>query len=438
MRTNMIKRIILTFLIIMINTGVFAKERVIDVTVDYLFSSMSEVNELIPLAREQARFLASEELGTYLKSNTEINLNVLTKDEVLVLASNVLEAEADYESFRYACVNKENNINKLIYTVTFKADDSEFVKKVDLLKKKDAKYLSEVSDLIKQLKSKRKKDKEIIEKNDVLINDYLKRKNLEVELGLERLDDAIKMSKLEEIALKAYHSGNYVLATLCLKKEADLDKKNHRMNQATILGRLAYSYALQYDYEQAKFYYKEALKESPKFSYAASGLSDIYMVEHNYVDAKKCLEIAVADITKKYYIVPDGIKLACTYMAFNEDEKALTALNDAEQNLNYALPADKNKLKRIINDLRKNLIWLISSKKKWNVDMDSWQKDYHSRIKDSYIEYYKLDIDKNTYMIVNLTTNSKNSLQSYDWIGFTVFRDDGEFTTILEGETHST
>lgn len=70
--------------------------------------------------------------------------------------------------------------------------------------------------------------------------------------------------------------------------------------------------------------------------------------------------------------------------------------------------------------------------------MDSWQKDYHSRIKDSYIEYYKLDIDKNTYMIVDLTTNSKNILQSYDWIGFAVFRDDGEFTTILEGETHST
>ena len=65
MRTNMIKRIILTLLIIMINTGVFAEERVIDVTVDYLFSSMSEANELIPLAREQARFLASEELGTY-------------------------------------------------------------------------------------------------------------------------------------------------------------------------------------------------------------------------------------------------------------------------------------------------------------------------------------------------------------------------------------
>ncbi len=44
----------------------------------------------------------------------------------------------------------------------------------------------------------------------------------------------------------------------------------------------------------------------------------------------------------------------------------------------------------------------------------------------------KLDIDKNTYMIVDLTTNSKNILQSYDWIGFTVFRDDGKFTTILE------
>ena len=124
MRTNMIKRIVLTLLIIMINNCVFAEERVIDVTVDYLFSSMSEVNELIPLAREHARFLASEELGTYLKSNTEINLNVLTKDEVLVLASNVLEAEADDEIFRYVCVNKENNINKLIYTVTFKTDDS--------------------------------------------------------------------------------------------------------------------------------------------------------------------------------------------------------------------------------------------------------------------------------------------------------------------------
>lgn len=125
-------------------------------------------------------------------------------------------------------------------------------------------------------------------------------------------------------------------------------------------------------------------------------------------------------------------------MAFNEDEKALATLNDAEENLKYALPADQNKLKGIISDLRKNLIWLISSKKKWNVVMDSWQKDYHSRIKDSYIEYYKLDIDKNTYMIVDLTTNSKNILQSYDWIGFAVFRDDGEFTTILEGETHST
>ena len=41
-------------------------------------------------------------------------------------------------------------------------------------------------------------------------------------------------------------------------------------------------------------------------------------------------------------------------------------------------------------------------------------------------------------MIVDLTTNSKNTLPSYDWIGFTVFRDDGKFTTILEGETHST
>ena len=434
----MIKRIILTLLIIMINTGVFAEERVIDVTVDYLFSSMSEVNELIPLAREQARFLASEELGTYLKSNTEINLNVLTKDEVLVLASNVLEAESDDESFRYVCVNKENNVNKLIYTVTFKTDDSEFVKKVDLLKKKDAKYLSEVSDLIKQLKSKRKKNKEIIEKNDVLINDYLKKKSSEVELGLERLDDAIKMSKLDEIALNAYNNENYILAALCLKKEADLDKKNRNMNQARILARLAYSYAAQYDFEQAKCYFKKSLEESPRFSYAASGLSDIYLLEHNYVDAKKCLEIAVDDFIKQSYIVSDGIKLACTYMAFNEDEKALTALNDAEQNLKYALPADQNKLKRIISDLRKNLIWLISSKKKWNVDMDSWQKSFHSRIKDSYIEYYKLDIDKNTYMIVDLTTNSKNILQSYDWIGFAVFRDDGEFTTILEGETHST
>ena len=149
---------------------------------------------------------------------------------------------------------------------------------------------------------------------------------------------------------------------------------------------------------------------------------------HHYISNHR--DVDALNFTSKDFFEENNI----TWMKGLE----VKALNDAEQNLNYALPADKNKLKRIINDLRKNLIWLISSKKKWNVDMDSWQKDYHSRIKDSYIEYYKLDIDKNTYMIVNLTTNSKNPLQSYDWIGFTVFRDDGEFTTILEGETHST
>ena len=433
----MIKRIILTLLIIMINTGVFAEERVIDVTVDYLFSSMSEVNELIPLAREQARFLASEELGTYLKSNTEINLNVLTKDEVLVLASNVLEAESDDESFRYVCVNKENNVNKLIYTVTFKTDDSEFVKKVDLLKKKDAKYLSEVSDLIKQLKSKRKKNKEIIEKNDVLINDYLKKKSSEVELGLERLDDAIKMSKLDEIALNAYNNENYILAALCLKKEADLDKKNRNMNQARIFARLAYSYAAQYDFEQAKCYFKKSLEESPRFSYAASGLSDIYLLEHNYVDAKKCLEIAVDDFIKQSYIVSDGIKLACTYIALNEDEKAIKALEGAENNLKYASSTDRNTLKKKIANLREDLLWLIETKKKWNVDMASWKKNGHLKEKDKYIEYYELNIGNNTYMIIDLTSNSKEILQCYDWIGFCVFREEGDHLMILEGESHS-
>lgn len=436
----MLIKFILIFVIIAINSVAFAKERIIEVSVDYIFSSTAEIDELRNLAREQARFLALEELGTYIKSNTEINLNTVSKDDVIVLASSAVKEKADNEKFQYVCINKEANLNKLIYTAIFETDDTVFNEKVKLLKNKDTKYSNEISKLVTKLKNNANKNKEAKEKSDLLLKKYIAQKSSEVEKGLERLDGAIKISKLEELAFKAYNDGNYVLAALCLKKEAELDKKAYKLNQERILARLGYSYREQYDYEKAKLYFKESLKENPKFAYAASGLADIYLAEHDYVNARDCLEIAVADFVKKPYITSDGIKLACTYMAFNEDEKAMSVLDEAELNIKYALPTDKNKLKVIICDLKRELLWLISTKKKWNVDMNSWEKDYYAKRKNSYSEYYKLTVDDKTYMIIEFTTifrDFSDEFQCYDWIGVEVLREDGEFIKMLEGESHS-
>lgn len=437
----MLIKFILIFVIIAINSVAFAKERIIEVSVDYVFSSTAEIEELRNLARDQARFLALEEFGTYIKSNTEINSNTVSKDDVIILASSAVKEKADNEKIQYVCINKESNINKLIYTAIFKTDDTVFNEKVKLLKNKDAKYSNEISELVKKLKNNNNKNKKVKEKSDLLLKKYIAQKSSEVDKGLERLDGAIKISKLEELAFKAYNDGNYVLAALCLKKEAELDKKvNNKLNQERILARLGYSYREQYDYEKAKFYFKESLKENPKFAYAASGLADIYLAEHDYVNARDCLEIAVTDFVKKPYITSDGIKLACTYMLFNEDEKAMAALDEAEGNIKYALLTDKNKLKIMIYDLKRELLWLISTKKKWKVDMNSWEKDYNAKRENSYSEYYKLTIDDKTCMIIEFTTifrDLSDEFQCYDWIGVEVLREDGEFIKMLEGESHS-
>ena len=65
------------------------------------------------------------------------------------------------------------------------------------------------------------------------------------------------------------------------------------------------------------------------------------------------------------------------------------------------------------------------------------EKNGHLKEKDKYIEYYELNIGNNTYMIIDLTSNSKEILQCYDWIGFCVFREEGDHLMILEGESHS-
>lgn len=245
------------------------------------------------------------------------------------------------------------------------------------------------------------------------------------------------MSELEDLAFKAYNDGNYVLAALCLKKEAELDKKAYKLNQERILARLGYCYMAQYDYEKSKFYFKESLKENPNFAYAASGLADIYIAEHNYRDARNCLEIAVADFVKKPYITSDGIKLACAYMALNEDTKAMSTLDEAELNIKYALPNDKNTLEKIISFLKGNLICLIDAKKKWNVDMNSWKQFDRYTTKNTYVELYKFNINSNTYMIVDFSYDIRGVFQYYDYIGFTVCRDEGEVISILESIAYS-
>lgn len=133
----MLIKFILIFVIIAINSVAFAKERIIEVSVDYVFSSTAEIEELRNLARDQARFLALEEFGTYIKSNTEINSNTVSKDDVIILASSAVKEKADNEKIQYVCINKESNINKLIYTAIFKTDDTVFNEKVKLLKNKD-------------------------------------------------------------------------------------------------------------------------------------------------------------------------------------------------------------------------------------------------------------------------------------------------------------
>lgn len=433
----MVIKIMLILIIMTINSTVLAKEKSVEVCIDYVFSSTAEIEELRNLAREQARFLASEELGTYIKSDTEINLNTVSKDNVTVLVRSVLKEKADNENFQYACINKENNINKLVYTATFKVDDAAFNDKVKLLKNKDTRYLNEISKLVKQIKNSNNKNKKIKEKSDLLLKKYIQQKSLEVERGLERLDDAIKMSELEDLAFKAYNDGNYVLAALCLKKEAELDKKAYKLNQERILARLGYCYMEQYDYEKSKFYFKESLKENPNFAYAASGLADIYIAEHNYRDARDCLEIAVADFVKKPYITSDGIKLACAYMALNEDTKAISTLDEAELNIKYALLNDKNKLEKIVSFLKGKAICLIDAKKKWNVDMNSWKQFDCYTTKNTYIELYKLNINSNTYMIVDFSYDIRGVLKCYDYIGFTVCRDEGEIISILESIAYS-
>lgn len=87
----MVIKIMLILIIMTINSTVLAKEKSVEVCIDYVFSSTAEIEELRNLAREQARFLASEELGTYIKSDTEINLNTVSKDNVTVLVRSVLK-----------------------------------------------------------------------------------------------------------------------------------------------------------------------------------------------------------------------------------------------------------------------------------------------------------------------------------------------------------
>lgn len=69
--------------------------------------------------------------------------------------------------------------------------------------------------------------------------------------------------------------------------------------------------------------------------------------------------------------------------------------------------------------------------------MNSWKQFDCYTTKNTYIELYKLNINSNTYMIVDFSYDIRGVLKCYDYIGFTVCRDEGEIISILESIAYS-
>lgn len=372
---------------------VFAKEKTVNVKVNYIVTNANELEKWTDLARNQARLIASEQFGSYFKSETEVKLNTVTKDQLTALASITVKYEENSEKIEYRCINKENKILRLLYQARYKGDTDNFSKKVMLLKNKDKECIKSVTNAIDTINESYIENEKQQDKIKRYLNNYYQEKMMDSMKFLEKLDDSVKMNILDDLGSDAYNKENYVLATICFEKESLLTKKYHTTNEHIILARTGYSYKNQYDYQNAKKYFEQALKLKPRFYWAASGLGDIYMEEHDFKNALRCFEIAVDDYNKKPYLASDNMNLAFAYFVNNQTELALGQLDEAKKNLRYVLTEkEKNKLAVQIDEFERIVKWFIMQKNKIGIDITAVRlSSYQPLAKNTCIDYFIID-----------------------------------------------
>ena len=371
----------------------FAEEKTINVKVDYIVTNTNELEKWTNLARNQARLIASEQFGSYIKSETEVNLNTVSKDQLNALSSITVKYEKNSEKIEYKCINKENNILRVLYQARYKGDTEKFLKKVILLKNKDKNCIKDITAAIEVLNKNIIEDTKRQDEIKRYLNNYYQDKMVNSLKVLEKLDDSVKMNILDELGTEAYNKENYVLAAICFEKESSLTRKYHTSNEHIILARTGYSYKSQYDYQNAKKYLELALKIKPRFYWAASGLGDIYMEEHDFKNALRCFAIAVDDYDKKPYLATDNMNLACAYFVNNQTESALVQLNEAKKNLRYVLTEkEKNKLGAQIDEFERIIKWFITQKNNIGIDITAIRlSSYQPLAKNTCIDYFIFD-----------------------------------------------
>ena len=248
------------------NTVVFAAVRTIETSGSYVMNT--ELDETFAVAEERARREAKraaiEESGFYLKNSSQTINGKLSKDELRVLAAQILKIQDEK-------VVKKVDGDKIEYTVTIKAvvDDMSVDLKKLAANKQDWSQKVRFDQALQEDYDKIRADNERLKKEYARAKDETNKKRLKAETV--RNNRLFEANQYMEKGIELYNDEQYLSALLQLDKALEIDKTNAK----TYMYRGAVNTQLK-EYRDAIMDLNKAIELNPNDSYCYNRRGRLY------------------------------------------------------------------------------------------------------------------------------------------------------------------
>ncbi len=293
---------------------VFAEMRTIEADGYYIMGDDLEENQGVAKerAREDAKRAASEKVGVFIESISEVKNSELTRDEIRTISANILKVisapvmpEVSGESIKFHC-----HITVTVDTSNVTDQLLQDRQKLDELLRQNKEQAAEIDRLNAEIKNLRDKFKNASESERAEINAKVRRN-----------EEQFTAAQWNNKGLEFYNSGEYNKAIECLNKAIEL---NPALDMAFC--NLGATYNLLGNYEKAAEYLNEAVKLNSQNDFAWNNLGLLYKQQGKYNQAVEYYNTAL-ELNPKNSVA--WYNLALTYNSLGNYHQAVDCYEEA-------------------------------------------------------------------------------------------------------------
>ena len=292
---------------------------------DYVFSDEMNIGQIKEKAKLYAQRNALEQAGIFVTSLTEVKNGIVTKDEIMTIAGNILKI-IDTE-YTLITINDKSGIAKYRATVKAQIDTNTLTDAINKFTERNA---QERSQLVEQTKSQQRiieeQAKRIAELEKLIANTKNAQDNEKIDAEIKSIDkETLYAQKLEE-ANKLRNQGNHKEAIKIYDEAIQLNP-----NKAAAYSGRSRSYFSNGNYMNALEDITKAIEFEPNEETYYNLRGSIYHIL-GFLGSSENYHKAIADYRRAIQLKPDDINyknLADSYGLIGDSKNQLESLNKA-------------------------------------------------------------------------------------------------------------